>query len=42
VRQQTHLTEEEIVGKLNPSPKRLFIDQANYLDENLIQKLGDL
>jgi len=39
VRQQTHLTEEEIIGKLNRSPKPLFIDQANYLDE---KSLGTL
>jgi hypothetical protein len=39
VRQQTHLTEEEIVAKLNRVPKPLFIDQANYLDE---KSLGTL
>ena len=39
VRQQTHLTEEEIIGKLQRAPKPLFIDQANYLDE---QSLGTL
>jgi len=39
VRQQTHLTEEEIIGKLRRSPKPLFIDQANYLDE---KSLGTL
>lgn len=38
-RQQTHLTEEEIIGKLQRAPKPLFIDQANYLDE---QSLGTL
>jgi len=39
VRQQTHLTQEEIVGKLIRAPKPLFIDQANYLDE---KSLGTL
>jgi hypothetical protein len=39
VRQQTRLTEEEIVGKLVRAPKPLFIDQANYLDE---KSLGTL
>jgi len=39
VRQQAHLTEEEIATKLWRSPKPLFIDQANYLDE---KSLGTL
>ena len=39
VRQQTHLTEEEIVSKLIRAPKPIFVDQANYLDE---KSLGTL
>src|SRR5437870_882819 len=39
VRQQAHLTEEEIAAHLWRSPKPLFIDQANYLDE---KSLGTL
>jgi hypothetical protein len=39
VRQQTHLTEEEIVGKLIRAPKPIFVDQANYLDENSLGTL---
>jgi DNA transposition AAA+ family ATPase len=39
VRRQTYLTEEEIALRLRRSPKALFIDQANYLDE---KSLGTL
>jgi DNA transposition AAA+ family ATPase len=39
VRQQAHLTEIEIAIKLRQSPKAIFVDQANYLDE---KSLGTL
>jgi type II secretory pathway predicted ATPase ExeA len=39
VRQQAHLTEIEIAIELRQSPKAIFVDQANYLDEKLLGTL---